>query len=92
MATHPLLQYPNIRAPQLEGAKHKSVAKSMHDIIIGMLGFVDDNNISNNGEKYETLRDVLNRTQNNAQQWNDILRSSGGALELTKCFMQVIYF
>ena len=64
----------------------------MRDIIIGMLGFVDDNNISNNGEKYETLRDILNRTQNDAQLWNDILRSSGGALELTKCFLQVIYW
>ena len=74
------------------GAKYKSVGKSMHDIIIGMLGFVDDNNISNNGEKYETLRDILKHTQNDAQLWNDILRSSGGALELTKCFLQVIYW
>lgn len=73
-------------------AKYKSVGKSMHDIIIGMLGFVDDNNISNNGEKYKTLRDILNDTQNDAQLWNDILRSSGGELELTKCFMQVIYW
>ena len=66
------------------GSKYKSIAKSMHEIIIGMLGFVDDNNISNNGEKYKTLRDILQRTQNDAQLWNDILRSSGGALELTK--------
>ena len=74
------------------GAKYKSVEKSTHNIIIGMLGFVDDNNISNNGEKYETLHDILNCTQNDAQLWNDILRSSGGALELTKCFLQVIYW
>ena len=64
----------------------------MKDLIIGMLSFVDDCNLSNNGEKYETLRDILKRTQHDAQLWNDIIRSSGGALELSKCFMQVIYF
>ena len=62
------------------------------EIIIRMLSFVDDCNLSNNGEKYETLKDILNRTQSDAQLWNDIIRSSGGALELSKYFMQVIYY
>ena len=74
------------------GATYKSPNTTMKDIIIGMLSFVDNCNLSNNGEKYETLKDILNRTQHDAQLWNDILRSSGGALELSKCFMQVIYF
>ena len=64
----------------------------MRDIIFGMLSFVDDCNQSHNGEKYETLRDILARTQHDAQLWNDFMQSSGGALELSKCFMQVIYF
>ena len=74
------------------GATYKSPNTTLKDIIIGMLSFVDDCNMSNNGEKYETLKDILKRTQHDAQLWNDILRSSGGALELSKCFMQVIYF
>ena len=57
-----------------------------------MLSFVDDCNQSNNGEKCETLKYILNRTQSDAQFWNDIIILSGGALELSKCFMQVIYF
>ena len=73
------------------GAKYKNDT-TMKDLIIGMLSFVDDCNLFNNGEKYETLRDILKRIQHDAQFWNDIIRSSGGALELSKCFMQVIYF
>ena len=74
------------------GATYKSPNTTMKDIIIGMLSFVDDCYLSNNGEKYKTLKDILNQIQHYAQLWNDILRSSGGALELSKCFMQVIYF
>ena len=73
------------------GAKYRDHT-TKREIIIGMLSFVDDCNLSNNGEKYETLKDILKRTQRDAQLWNDIIRSSGGALELTRCFMQVIYY
>ena len=45
-----------------------------------MLSFVDDCNQSNNGEKCETLKYILNRTQSDAQFWNDIIKSNGGAL------------
>ena len=37
------------------------------EIIIGMLSFVDDFNLSNNGEIYETLKDILNQTQSDVQ-------------------------
>ena len=62
----------------------------LRKIIIAILSFVDDCNISNTGEKYETIKDILQRTQSDAQLWNDLIRSTGGALELKKCFMQVI--
>ena len=62
------------------------------DIVIAILSFVDDCNLSNTGAKYETVKDILRRTQTDAQLWNDLIRSSGGALQLTKCFMQVIQF
>ena len=62
------------------------------DIVIAILSFVDDCNLSNTGEKHETVKDILQRTQADAQLWNDLIRSSGGALQLTKCFMQVLRF
>ena len=64
--------------------------QGMFKTIIGMLGFVDDNNISNTGEKHESIEDVIKRTQHDAQLWNDILKSTGGTLNLLKCFFQVI--
>jgi len=64
----------------------------MYTALIGMLGFVDDNNITNNGEKWETVTDIIVRTQQDAQLWNDLLRATGGALNLDKCFAQVLAF
>jgi hypothetical protein len=59
-------------------------------VVLGMLGYVDDNNITNNGKAGETVVDVIKRTQHDAQLWNDLLRATGGALNLDKCFTQVI--
>jgi hypothetical protein len=53
---------------------------------------VDDNNITNNGEPWETVSDIIIRTQHDAQLWNDLLRATGGALNLDKCFAQVLAF
>jgi hypothetical protein len=64
----------------------------LYSAIIGMLGFVDDNNITNNGEEWETINDVITRTQHDAQLWNDLLRATGGALNLDKCFAQVLAY
>ena len=35
--------------------------------IIGMLGFFDDNNISNTEERHESIEEVTKRTQHDAQ-------------------------
>ena len=61
-------------------------AEGVFTTIVGMLGFVDDNNISNTGEKHESIKDVIKRTQHDAQLWNDILKATGGTLNLLKCF------
>ena len=55
-----------------------------------MLRLVDDNNISNTGEKHESIEEVIKQTQHDAQLWNDILKATGGTLNLLKCFFQVI--
>jgi hypothetical protein len=48
----------------------------LHSTIIGMLGFVDDSNITNNGEEWETVKDIIIRTLHDAQLWNDLLRAT----------------
>ena len=73
------------------GCKYEDPWK-LYSAIIGMLGFVDDNNITNNGEEWETVTDIIIRTQHDAQLWNDLLRATGGALNLDKCFAQVLAF
>ena len=55
-----------------------------------MLGFVNDNSISNTGGKYESIEDVIKRMQHDSQLWNDILKVTGGTLNLLKYFFQVI--
>ena len=52
-----------------------------------MFSFVDDCNLSNTEQQYEILKDILKRTKSDAQLLGDIMRSSGGALELSKFFM-----
>jgi hypothetical protein len=64
----------------------------LYSTIIGMLGFVDNNNITSNGEEWETVNDIIIRPQHDAQLWNDLLRATGGALNLDKCFAQVLAF
>jgi hypothetical protein len=73
------------------GCKYKDPWK-LYSSIIGMLGFVGDNNITNNGEEWETVIDIIIGRQHDAQLWNDLLRATGGALNLNKCFTQVLAF
>ena len=55
-----------------------------------MLSYVDDNYISNNGAPYKSIENVIKRTQHDVQLWNNILKATGGTLNLLKCFFQVI--
>jgi hypothetical protein len=55
-----------------------------------MLGYVDDNSITNNGRDGESVADITKRTQQDAKLWNDLLLVTGGALNLKKCFTQVL--
>ena len=48
--------------------------------IISILSFVDDCNLSNTDEKYETVKDILRRFKYDAQIWNGFIRSTGEAL------------
>ena len=57
---------------------HCSDPEGTFETIIGMLSYVDDNNISNNGKPHETIKEVIKRTQHDAQLWNDILKATSG--------------
>jgi hypothetical protein len=54
------------------GCKYEDPWK-LYSSIIGMLGFLDDNNITNNGKEWETVNDTIIRTQQDTQLWNDLL-------------------
>lgn len=73
-------------------AKYLDPTGSLWDLIIRVLRFVDNNNLSNTNEKYETIWDILKKTLDDAQFWNNPITSSGVCLELAKCFTQIIQF
>ena len=76
------------------GAPHSDLTRQVDaDIVIAMLSFVDNWNLSNTGPKHKYLKAILKRTEHDAQLWNDLIRASGRALNLNKCFFtQVLYF
>ena len=63
-----------------------------YKVIIGMTSFIDDCNETGNGTPFESVRDVLKRVKQDAQSWNNLLVSMGGALNLEKFFLQIIHF
>ncbi|KAI2503136.1 hypothetical protein MHU86_11327 [Fragilaria crotonensis] len=56
---------------------------------IGLLGFVDDCNGQTNlfsaEDEHTSIDTLLSQAQHNAQKWAELLHTSGGALELSKC-------
>ena len=69
---------------------HYKDPRGAFETIIDILSYVDDNNILNNEAPHESVADVICKTQHDAQLWNNILKSTGGTLNLLKCFFQVI--
>lgn len=64
----------------------------LRSFIIFILSFFDNYNLSNTGTKFETVHDISRRESSDAQLLNNLIRASGKALDLTKCFIQVISF
>ena len=59
---------------------------------MAIIGFVDDTTCITAGDPSKPLVDMLQCMQEDAQLWNDLLWSSGGALELPKCGYHTIYY
>ena len=61
---------------------------------LGMIGFVDDCNGQTNQFQSDgsisTVQQLVTQTQRNAQVWNDLLYSSGGSLEISKCSCHIL--
>jgi hypothetical protein len=73
------------------GATYYSV--SGDPLTIGMTGFVDDNNCNCNKDAIThevNSSPLLDRMNHDAQLWHDLLWTSGGTLELTKCQYHLI--
>jgi hypothetical protein len=73
------------------GATYYSISSST--VKIGMTSFVDDNNCNSCEDEitHEDSSDgIISRMRFDAQLWHDLLWTSGGALELTKCQYHVM--
>ena len=55
------------------GSTYSNPSSESERLKIAILCFVDDTNLTNNGAKFETIQDILKRTQHDAQLWNDLL-------------------
>jgi len=74
------------------GATYQSPDRT-HGIQMAMVGFVDDSTGQVNAfsdDVQPPIQVLLDRMQHDAQLWNDLLWTSGGALELQKCSYQVM--
>ena len=69
-------------------------ADGNNEVILGMIGFVDDCNGQTNKMDLDgspqNLQELIARSQLDAQAWTDILSVSGGALSLSKCLYQIM--
>lgn len=66
-----------------------------HKVKVTMIGFVDNTSSSMNDFLLPTQGPIsyyIELAQTDAQQWNDILHPSGGALEDSKCSYHVLYY
>ena len=63
---------------------------------LGLIGFVDGCNGQTNDftadGSLQTLHSLIAQTERNAQHWADLLRASGGALELSKCSSHILFW
>ena len=59
---------------------------------ISIIGFVDDSTCTTGGDPTQSIDDLLQKMQHDAQLWNDLLWASGGKLELPKCGFHIIYY
>jgi hypothetical protein len=62
------------------------------EVVVGMVGYVDDNNNNVNGTPSEPIQTIVQRSQNSTQLWNDLIHATGGKLNLEKSFFQVLAY
>ena len=74
------------------GATYSDPTVKVWKHIVCIVSFIDNCNLYNTGEKYETIRYILRRTHNDAKLLNSVVCNSGAKLELLKCFTQIICF
>jgi hypothetical protein len=80
-------------AVQAHGATFLSPDRTFH-IQIFMIGFVDDTNACVNDFENpdQSPANIIHKATSDAQLWNDLLRSSGGALEISKCIFHLAHY
>jgi hypothetical protein len=71
------------------GFRASSVNKSL-SVKVNNQGFVDDTSIMVNGGQDTT--ELLSRLRHDSQTWSNLLSSSGGVLQLSKCLYYIVDF
>ena len=64
------------------------------DVVVSfsIIGFVDNSTCVTGGKRNETIDQLLERVEYDAQLWHDLLWASGGKLELQKCGFHLIFY
>ena len=77
------------------GKPHGTILKNPDGKIvlhITIVGFVEDTTVITGGTQHSQIEQLLKRVQHDADLWNQLLRASGGKLELSKCGYHIIYY
>ena len=71
-----------------------AIASLNGDVIVSfsIIGFVDDSTCVTDGNRDETVNQLLVRVKYDAQLWLDLLWASGSKLKLQKCGFHLIFY
>jgi hypothetical protein len=79
----------DIHQERANSFKVYSIYKKLIDKIFNQ-GFIDDTSLAVNGST--TIEGLIQRLKQDAQSWSNLLYSSGGLLELSKCLNYLVFF
>ena len=70
------------------------LSSPLGDVVVkfSIVGFVDDSTCITGAKGGDSVEQLLAMVKHDAQLWHDLLWSSGGKLELSKCGFHIMYY
>jgi Reverse transcriptase (RNA-dependent DNA polymerase) len=68
------------------GMKIEDIEKTTEDTMNWIVGFVDDTSLFTNIKEDDSIQQLITNLQDDGNIWSELLNSTGGKLELSKCF------